>query len=57
MSSLDRLPKRPGEIIEADRQDIEAKVRAAESLPDEPRVACIAASLDGVMTHCSTIPE
>ncbi|MBI2570800.1 MAG: hypothetical protein HYV63_27680 [Candidatus Schekmanbacteria bacterium] len=49
-SSLDRLPKLLNEVAEENRQDIEAEIRAVERLPEVSGVACIAVSLDGVMT-------
>ncbi|MBI2567844.1 MAG: hypothetical protein HYV63_12505 [Candidatus Schekmanbacteria bacterium] len=48
-SSLDRLPKSIGEVVEKDRENLEASIRAAETLPAPSCVATIAVSLDGVM--------
>ncbi|MBI2565693.1 MAG: hypothetical protein HYV63_01495, partial [Candidatus Schekmanbacteria bacterium] len=48
-SSLDRLPKSIGEVVEKDHEDLEGSIRAAETLPTPSCVAIIAVSLDGVM--------
>jgi len=46
-SSLDRLPKAVNERWEANREDYEARLRAAEEVP--AAAVTVAASLDGVM--------
>lgn len=58
-SHLDRLPKRVGEVWEAQRARFEADVRTAEALdlPSPERVALIAISLDGIMLPMKDAPR